>query len=284
MNAIELMEKWPGIAGADAATIFGMDAWALGVSYAGNDATLVKDATRERDVIGLEVKFDDEVHFLSIAVSDDYPELSKVWEQKAKLPNEILLALVEKECGALLQTLENAARRQLSVVGLVPREDVGAKNVAAQAFALRDADGMTVCDFALSLSPNILAEFGRVENLDANHESIRTLTRPARAEYAAFSLTDDELKGLAAGDHLLLPEIGSQPAKWLTGDEKADDLVHVLGPDAAAISFAAFADDALPEPPQASALVLLHKGRAVAEGRLVRLGEQPALAVEVLKS
>ena len=186
MNAIELMEKWPGIAGADAATIFGMDAWALGVSYAGNDATLVKDATRERDVIGLEVKFDDEVHFLSIAVSDDYPELSKVWEQKAKLPNEILLALVEKECGALLQTLENAARRQLSVVGLVPREDVGAKNVAAQAFALRGAEGETLCDFALSLSPALLAEFGRIEKLDAEHESIRALTRPARTAYAAF--------------------------------------------------------------------------------------------------
>ena len=280
MNAIELMEKWPGIAGADAAAVFGMDAWALGVSYAGNDATLVKDATRERDVIGLEVKFDEEVHFLSIAVSDAYPELSKVWEQKTKLPNEVLLALVEKECGALLQTLENAARRQLSIVGLVPREEVGAKNVAAQAFALRDADGRTVCDFALSLTPSLLAEFGRLENLDAGHESIRALTRSARVEYAAFSLTDDELKGLAAGDHLLLPEIGSQPAKWLTGDEPEDDRVHVLGPDTVEISFAAFADEQLPTPPEPAVLELHFHGKCVAEGRLARLGDHPAFAIE----
>ena len=280
MNAIELMEKWPGIAGADAAAVFGMDAWAMGVSYAGNDATLVKDATRERDVIGLEIKLDDEVHFLSIAVSDDYPELSKVWELKTKLPNEVLLALIEKECGSLLQTLENAARRQLSVVGLVPREEVGAKNAAAQAFALRGADGKSVCDFALSLSPALLAEFGRIENLDAGHESIRTLTRPARTEYAAFALSDAEVAGLAPGDHLLMPEIGSQPPKWVTAEEQSDGLVHVLGPGATEISFAAFADEQLPESPEAVALELHFHGKCVAEGRLTRLGDQPAFVIE----
>ena len=283
MSANELIEKWPGIAGADAAAIFGMDAWAMPVGYNGNDATLVKDATRERDVIGLEIRFDAERHFLALAVSDAYPELSKVWTERTKLPDEIVLALVEKECGALFQTLENAARRQVSVIGLADREAAKAENVKAQAFALRDASGETVCDFSLSMSPALFAEFGRVENLDANHESIRALTRPARAEYAAFSLTEDELKGLAVGDHLLLPEIGSQPAKWLTGDEKADDLVHVLGPDAAAISFAAFADEQLPEPPEPVAMELHFHGKCIAEGRLQALGAQSAFAVEGLK-
>ena len=282
MNAEELIEKWPGIAGRDAAAIFGMDAWAMTVGYAGNDATLVKDATRERDVIGLAIKFDDEPYFLALAVSDAYPELSKVWELKTKLPNEVLLALIEKECGALLQTLENAARRQLSVVGLVPREEVGAKNAAAQAFALRNAQGRIVCDFSLTLSKALVEEFGRIENLDVKHESVRALTRPARVEYAAFSLTDDELAGLAPGDHLLLPEVETDAPKWVT-ETPADDLVHVLGAAAGELSFKDFADDALPEPPQASALVLYHKGRAVAEGRLARLGEQSAFAVEGLK-
>ena len=41
MNREELIEKWPGIAGADAAAVFGMDAWAMPVGYNGNDATLV---------------------------------------------------------------------------------------------------------------------------------------------------------------------------------------------------------------------------------------------------
>lgn len=282
MNAEELIEKWPGIAGQDAAAIFGRDAWAMPVGYAGNDATLVKDATRERDVIGLAIKFDDEPHFLSLAVSDAYPELSKVWQLKKMLPNEVLLALIEKECGALLQTLENAARRQLSVSGLVPHENVGAQNAAAQAFALRNASGETVCDFALSLSKALVAEFGRIENLDVKHDSIRALTRPARVEYAAFSLADEELAGLAPGDHLLLPEIATDAPKWVTATP-ADDLVHVLGAMAGELSFKDFADDTLPEPPEASALILLHHGHAVAEGRLVRLGEQPAFAVEGLK-
>ena len=282
MNGEELIEKWPGIAGADAAAIFGKDAWAKPVGYAGNDATLVKDATRERDVIGLEIRFDAERHFLGLAVSDAYPELSKVWTERTKLPDEIVLALVEKECGELFQTLENAARRQVSVIGLADREAAKAENVKAQAFALKDDSGETVCDFSLSMSQALLAEFGRVENLDAGHESIRALTRPARAEYAAFSLTENELKGLAVGDCLLLPEIGTEDPKWVT-ETPDDDLVHVLGATVGELSFKDFADDALPEPPPASALVLLHKGRTVAEGRLQPLGAQNAFAVEVLK-
>ena len=282
MSANELIEKWPGIAGAEAAAIFGMDAWAMPVGYNGNDATLVKDATRERDVIGLEIRFDAERHFLALAVSDAYPELSKIWTERTKLPDEIVLALVEKECGALFQTLENAARRQVSVIGLADREAAKAENVKAQAFALRDTAGETVCDFSLSMSPALLAEFGRVENLDANHESIRALTRPARAEYAAFSLTEDELKGLAPGDCLLLPEIGAEAPKWVT-ETPEDDLVHVLSATTAELAFADFADDSLSEPPAATTLVLLRKGRVFAEGRLARLGEQSAFAVEGLK-
>ena len=76
IGADELMEKWPGIAGADAAAVFGREAWAMPVGYNGNDATLVKDATRERDVIGLEIRFDAERHFLGLAVSDAYQDYS----------------------------------------------------------------------------------------------------------------------------------------------------------------------------------------------------------------
>ena len=282
MNASELIEKWPGIAGANAAAVFGMEAWSMAVSYRGNDATLVRDGTRERDVIGLDVAFDGEPHFLAVAASDDYPELRKVWEMKTQLPEVVLLALVEKECGALFQTLENAVRRQLSVKGLADRETAGARNVAAQAFAVKDEDGRTVCDFSLSADGFVLSAFGQLRNLDLGHESIRTLTRPARAEYAAFALSDADLAGLAPGDDLLLPEIGTAPAKWLTGDERADDLVHVLGPDATDLSFAAFADEQLPEPSEPTALVLVRKGRTIAEGRLTRLGEQPAFAIEAV--
>ena len=279
MNANELMEKWPGIAGADAASVFGMDAWALPIGYNGKDAKLIKDATRERDVIGLAIRFEQDEHFLAIALSDAYPELSKVWEQKSKLPDEILLALIEKECGALLQTLENAARRQLSVVGLVPREDVGAKNAAAQAFAIVGEDGETVCDFSLSMSPALLREFGRIDNLDAGHVSVRALTRPGRAEYAAFMLTEDELAGLASGDHLLLPEVGSGVAEWRV-EPPQDDRVHVFSAETTDLSFGGFADGSLPAPSAPAALILVRGDRTLAEGRLTRLGDHPAFSIE----
>ena len=127
------------------------------------------------------------------------------------------------------------------------------------------------------------AVFGQLRNLDAGHGSIRTLTHPAHAEYAAFALTDDELKNLAAGDCLLLPEVGAEEPKWVT-ETPDDDLVHVLSAATTDLAFGDFADDSLPEPPPASTLVLVRKGRAVAEGRLTNLGAQSEFAVEGLKS
>ena len=279
MNAIELIEKWPGWTEATPTEIFGSEAWAMPVSYRGSEAVLVKDAVRERDVIGLDIRLDDEQHFLALAVSDDYPELSKVWEAKAKLPDEILLALVEKECGALFQTLENAVRRQLSVKGLADREQAKALNAKAQAFAIRDGDGTTVCDFSLSMSEPVVATFGRLSNLDFGHSAIRGLTRPARAKYAEFFLDEADVAGLAPGDRLLLPEIETKPAQWMFDDPK-DNLLHVLGAGETEIAFGALADDCPPELPPATELELRFRGRTVAVGRLARLGEQPAFEIE----
>lgn len=282
MNASELIEQWPGMAEAKAGDVFASPAWAMAVDHRGTDATLVKDKTRERDVIGIDIAFDDEAHFLAIAASDDYPELRKVWETKTQLPDAVLLALVEKECGGLFQTLENAVHRQLSVKGLADRETAGARNVAAQAFALKDAEGRTLCDFSLSVDGAVLAELGQLQNLDVAHEAVRALTRPARAEYAAFALSEDELKALAPGDHLLLPEIGTAKPGW-TAATSDDDLAHVMSAATTELRFADFADESLPEPPAASTLVLVRRDRIVAEGRLTRLGEQNAFVVEGMK-
>ena len=279
MNANELIESWPGWTEATPTEIFGSEAWAMPVSYRGSEAVLVKDAVRERDVIGLDIRFDDVQHFLALAVSDDYPELRKVWESKEKLPDEILLALIEKECGALFQTLENAVRRQLSVKGLSDREQAKALNAKAQAFAIRDGDGTTVCDFSLSMSEQVVATLGRLSNLDFTHSAIRGLKRPARVEYAEFFLDEADVAGLAPGDMLLLPEIGTKPARWIF-DEPNDNLLHVLGAGETEISFGEQADETLPEPPSATELELRFRGRTVAVGRLANLGEQPAFAIE----
>ena len=99
---------------------------------------------------------------------------------------------------------------------------------------------------------------------------------------AAFALGTAEEKGLAPGDCLLVPEVGTEAPQWVT-EPADDDLVHVLSAATTDLSFGDFADDSLPEPPAAATLILVRKGRTVAEGRLQPLGAQSAFAVEGLK-
>lgn len=58
--------------------------------------------------------------------------------------------------------------------------------------------------------------------------SPKNLVIVARVEYAAFTLKAADLAGLAPGDRLLLPEIGTEAPRWVT-EMPDDDLVHVSG-------------------------------------------------------
>ena len=82
---------------------------------------------------------------------------------------------------------------------------------------------------------------GALKFIDLNHDAIRSMKRPGRAVYASFSLTEEELAGLAPGDYLMLPEMGSIPPKWQLETPK-DSMLQVCAPDVIELTFAQFAD------------------------------------------
>jgi hypothetical protein len=238
---------------------------------------LRRSAAKPRDVIGLAITLDDDAHFLGLGNRESFPDLHDLWARKAELPSALVLALVEKECGDLLQLIENAVRRQVRVTGLDDPE----KRAAALAFEVVSvADGGIKSTFVLDARPSTVRTFGQLRFLDAGHESVRSMERPVRAVYATFDLSDEDVSGLAAGDCLMLPELESGVSgEWLC-DIPDDGRIRVVSRVETPISFASFADGALPPLPAPSALELCRGCDMVARGRFGSLCSKPAFVTE----
>lgn len=275
MNALDLLSKWPSWEKAGAEFIFNSPAWAMPVRWRDTPCTLHRADFKERDIIGLNIRFEDENNFLGIGNRSSFPDLSQLWDVKQNMPDALKLALIEKECGLLLQVLENAVRRQLSVSGISPAEN----REGCTGFEIIAENGKILASFLMKVTPDILRSLGQLKYIDATHPAIREMTRSAVACYASFPLSAEELGTLAAGDFILLPETQSTPPYWLT-DFPMDDTILVTSPDKFDITFAQFADDALPVPPTPTALQLMRNGKLIAYGRLATLGNQPAFALE----
>ena len=277
MNAFDILKTWPGISEASAEDVFAHPAWAMPCQWGDEKCILRKAAAKPRDVVGIAITLDDDAHFLGIGNRDSFPDLHELWSRKSELPPALVLALVEKECGELLQLIENAARRQVRVTGLDDPE----KRAAAIAFeTVSLADGSVKASFAFDARPSTGRTFGQLRFLDANHESIRSMERPARAVYATFDLPDADVAGLAAGDCLLLPELESGVAGEWRCDFPADGRLRVVSREDTPVSFAAFADGALPPLPSPAALELYRGQDAVARGRFGSLCSKPAFVTE----
>lgn len=275
MNAFELLQKWPSWQRASAETIFDSPAWAMPVRWKDTQCVMRRADVKFRDILGIGIKFDDEENFIGLANREAFPDLHVLWDVKNNLPDPLKLALVEKECGPLFQILENAARRQLNVIGVQPSE----KREDSTGFEITTEDGKILASFDLKITPEIIRSFGMLKNIDVTHESIRSMTRKGRAEFASFILKESELAGLAQGDYIMLPEIGSIPPKWQI-DPPKDNSIHVYAPELTDLTFAEFADDMLPEIPQPTALTLIKQDTVVANGRLTTLAGKPAVALE----
>ena len=277
MSAYEILKTWPGFATALPEEIFAHPAWVMPCQWGDERCFLCRSAAKPRDVIGLAIKLDDDEHFLGLANRERFPDLHQLWAEKGHLPDALLLALVEKECGELLQLIENVVRRQVSVLGL----DDPAKRASAVAFDVIGAtDGVIRATFVLDVKPSMVRTFGQLRFLDTNHSSLRELTRPARAVYAAFDLSETALGSLATGDYLLLPELASATFGEWACDLPADTRCRVVAPTETPISFAAFADQRLPACPRPTALDLAVGDRVVARGRLAQLCNQMAFEIE----
>lgn len=277
------LSKWSRL-GSDA--IVDSPAFAMPCRLGEESVTLVLGAMRPAETIGLSVQLDDEPHVLSLARSPRFKELDAVWDSRAEVPEPILLALVEKDAGPLLQLVENAVRRRLRLVGLAPSDAADAQTLYAQV-----ADVV----FALTRTATVTSAIGNLRNLDLSHESIRSAVLPAVTEYAAFSLAPSDAAELQVGDAVLLPELGTVPARIVVDrrfvmDESgvsrydAGELVHAVDAVPRDVTLGELFDAA--DAPRAvesnpsGALRLVLKGKALAVGHLDKLADQSAFIVE----
>ena len=240
-------------------------------------------------MLALSVSFGDEPHTLCLSRSSAFAELDKVWDSRADVPEPLILALVERECGPLFQFLENAVRKQLRLVGLAEEPVEGA---CTEMISFQVGD----IAFSVTRSTSVLSAFGLLRNLDLSHESIREQPLSAEIEYASFILSGDDLASLAPGDALLLPEIDSVPPRIFVAGRfvvdangvapySVDSLVHVLALGVNSITLGKVFDATeSPSPPPSAAvgaqLRIVREGRLVASGRLDRLAGQLAFFVE----
>ena len=264
MDALALLKSWPGWSRAGAETVLASPAWRLAVRVGGESGVMRFGTGPLADTIDLDVVLDGEARVLSLADSPRYPDLHLLWGVRGGLPPEVVLALLEKECGDVFSMLEDATRGLLEVKGLA-----AAPSDAARVLEVEAPGGSFAC--AIDLPPAARAAFGRLENLDTSHPSIRGLTRPARVAYCALDLPEEACRSLSAGDHLLVPESFAATQRW-TVDAPEDGAVHVCSPETAEIAFGAFADDALPAIPKPSALVLVQGERTLGSCAPARLG------------
>ena len=149
--------------------------------------------------------------------------------------------------------------------------------------------------FSLTRSATVTAAIGKLRNLDLAHESIRSVVFSAVTEYAAFALASSDAAGLAVGDAVLLPEMGTAPARLVVDgrfvlDEggvsryDAGELVHVVDAVPRDVRlgelFDAVETPYAVEAKPSGALGLVGKGGTLAVGHLDRVGDQSAFVVE----
>lgn len=289
MKPFEILSAIPSWANATPDQIIDSPAFAMPCRLGDETAVLRLDAVEPGDTLDLAVQFGDEPHMLRLAKSPLFPELAKVWDNRAEIPEPILLALAEKECGALFQLLENAVRRQLRLVGIAaPAAAADSQILTAQ------VSGIV---FTLTRSPAVVGSLGVLRNLDLANPSIRAGELGAEVEYAAFALPASDLAALAVGDALLLPEIGSIPPRLLVDGRFADDgngvspftddgRCRVLAAEPRTVTLGDLFDAA--ENPQAlggdpaNQLRLVQAGKTLANGRLERIADQSAFIVEAV--
>ncbi len=279
VKPIELLSALDAFAGLAPRAILSHPAWGVSIPWEGAAAMLRADVVAPADTLNLSVRFGDDSCVLGLAPSAFFPEISKLLPVRGDVPQPILLAVVEKEAGPFLQLLENVIRRELSVQGLAetPAVDV-------QAFRVVAADGTDAVTFSLTLSDTLLKELGDLRRLDCTHPSIAETKVSMEVEYAVFDLTSDEEAGLSPGDYLLLPEMSAEkPGRVCMPGSGSPDRLRVVAAERVDIPFAtALQDDLRCAPIGTDDLLLMKGGRRMASGRLSRLGEQPAFAVEAL--
>lgn len=268
MDAFELLKGWPGWANANAEKVLSSPAWRMNAEFDGIPATVVRAAEPLADALWVEIALDDEPHALGLGAATDFHDLDRLWARRADLPREVLLALVERECGKVFQTVENVFRRRLEVRGIAAAGD------GATAFEIRTEVGVHA--FALDLTPSLLQTLGQLRNLDTDHPSVRAMSRPAEVEYAAPTLAEEEVAALAPGDCLVIEDAA---AVWRVAGDAAPDAIRIVDAAAGELTFEQLVEGSRPPLPEAAAPVLVRGAAALAELEFCRVGVARAARV-----
>lgn len=297
MKPLEILSALPAFASMEPDSILGSPAFSMRCRL-GEVVAAVRPAAIEpasEDLLQLSVTFGDEPHALGIARSPRFPELDKIWDSRADVPAPIVLALVERECGPILQMLENAVRKQLRLVG-IGGEAQGDQLALCVADPSASEDGNV---FTLTRSETVVSAFGVLRNLDLAHESIRSLALPCECEYAAVAMVEADFATLEPGDAILMPELAeSSPTLVVDGRFTIDGngvspchgdaLAHVREAATREITLGEVFDATEGNLPKVEGLKaeagnpplrLVLDGKTVASGRLDRVGGQLALVV-----
>ncbi len=283
MKTTEILSALPQWCNAKADEIVASPAWAMPCRFGDVQAVMRAGEIRPSpaELLVLAIRFEGERHILGIAPSPRFPELSRVWASRADVPEPILLALAEKECGALFQMLENTMRRQFSIDGM-SHEPVPDNSIVLQ---IEDVV------FTLSRSTTVLTALGQLRYIDAANGQLRATMLAAEAEYCAFALPAEDVAALAPGDAVLLPELAETAPRLivegvvaLDGGELAplaeDSLVHVRGALPCSVSLGEVIDASAKAPEPSSPLKMTQGAHTLALGRLETLGEQRALVID----
>ena len=296
MKPLEILSSLPQWAKATPATILASPAWTLPCRLGDESCSMRLDAPVPAETLDILIRLGDDEHVLGIVDTPSLTELHAIWAVRADVPQPILLALIEKECGPLLQLLENAARRQLKVIEFAQGRSE-AKTVCSRVFS---AAGDLI-SFTLTLSPALAETLGQLRFIDASHPSVRETVLSAEVEVASFALGASEIAGLAPGDALLLPEVDTIPQRMIVdgrfaasgGDVIAwrdEGLLRVLAGETGEITLGALLDAAagnadaltLSKPAENAPLRLSQSGNILATGRLGSVGAQRAFVVDAI--
>ena len=309
MKPSELLPCFDDWAKATPAKVCDSPAFAMPCRFGETPCTLRLDAMIPVETLDIDVRFENESCRIGLCDTGLFPELHQLWQSLAELPEPILLALIEKECGSLFQLLENALRRQLKVSGIVRSPDGSQPRLSAR---LQSDNGENLLAFTITRTASVLESLGAVRFLDIRHSSFRERQLPAVLEYAAFALTPTEIASLVPGDALILPELDPSAKVWPirvivsnrfaataeTGitawDPASNTRVRVVRTDPASVPFADLSDlaadpaaweksaalTALAKPLRTGSLTLLQGSKPIAEGHLEQLGSQSALIVD----
>lgn len=283
-----LLPKWRN---ASPDELIASPAWAMPCRLGETVCTMRLDAIRPADTLDVAITLEDEPHVLSLVDTPRFEDLHRIWSSRADVPDPILLALVEKECGQLLQLIENAARRQLKIVGLSNAGEPVGERLCARICA-GDEERFV---FALSSSPSLVAAFGKLAFIDTTHASVRDVELSAVTEFASFTLSTSDISSLAVGDALVIPEIETAPRRLVVEglflvDENGvtrytdDGRLRVLDAESHAVTLGSLFDQAQSPAAVASGkpaqLRLVASGKDIAHGRLENIASQPAFIVE----